>query len=371
MKKVLLVWPLDTDSHHVWRGYYDFLDENFDLTIVFFGGNYRKTNVKLKNGKVIQTSWNKFRFINNLRKIIRKEKPDVFVCYHIFEPSTWQLMLQGTLMGIPTIILEAMHIHPLEWKKDSKSLLPLGFRVIAFFTAVFYNLVSGFMKTKTLCMTKRSLKYMKSLGFSRNISYSFIPYSFFSKSRKTVSKSKKLNCIYVGRLTEMKNMVFVLNSLRNLKDRGIINSKNFEFKVVGGVGESRDEFVRTINKNGLLDLVTMIGTVEHSKLDKYYSSSDLFILPSYDVLGAVTLEAIENNLPVLIADKSGFSGIMKKFKNRLIFKQNDSVDFENKLIWCLRNKSKLNSIGIELNKHMIEEEDKGRKKLKFLIGISK
>jgi glycosyltransferase involved in cell wall biosynthesis len=364
-KRILLCWAED---HNVWRGYFSYFDEIGDLQILFWV--IKSTDVRTKRRPIFKELRGRI-FVKGLSQVIDDFKPDVIVVLHIFEPTSWHAMFHAIKKKIPIIILEAIHIYPLEWTRKPRKFKPFLFKLLVPIVGLVYNTYLRRRKVQLLCITRRSQRFMERLGF-KDVEYALQPYAFFYSGRSALRPSQHrhqgFRLLYVGRFTEMKNLFFVLDLLKDFKIEGRISAPNFTFTMVGGGGEEDSSIKRYVEENGLDDIVKIVGQQPHETLEAYYRSSDLFVLASYDVLGAVALEALENRLPILIADKSGFSSLMEIYQDRLIFEQNNKQNLREKLLWCIRNKRGLPAMGARLYADLQKEECEGKEKLKALIN---
>ncbi|MBO6214911.1 MAG: glycosyltransferase [Lachnospiraceae bacterium] len=98
----------------------------------------------------------------------------------------------------------------------------------------------------------------------------------------------------VGRLTEQKNPLFLLEILTYLP-------KNYHLMYVGE-GHLTEAVQSKAESLELSDRVHMVGSV--SVVSPYFSAMDIFILPSlYEGLGIVNIEAQASGLPTIVSDK--------------------------------------------------------------------
>lgn len=125
-------------------------------------------------------------------------------------------------------------------------------------------------------------------------------------------------CLYVGRLTEVKNLRLLIEAF-NLSGRPL---------TIVGKGEQEQELKSIARPN-----ISFMGFVDNERLGKIYQAHDLFVLPSsYEPWGLVVEEAIYWGLPVVVSDRVG-SGpdMVDDLHTGLIFKH-DSVDDLNRSI---------------------------------------
>jgi glycosyltransferase involved in cell wall biosynthesis len=126
-----------------------------------------------------------------------------------------------------------------------------------------------------------------------------------------VAKNAVKNFIFVGRLSEEKNLkllVDVFNEFENLK----LN--------IVGYGPQLDYLKSIANKN-----IELHGSMANNKLNDFYQQNDVFILPSKsEPWGLVVEEALNNGLPVILSDRVGcHPEIIKNDKNGIVFNLDD------------------------------------------------
>ncbi len=111
--------------------------------------------------------------------------------------------------------------------------------------------------------------------------------------------------LFVGRLTALKNIYFIVDALTHLKD------KNFKMFFVGN-GQDEGELKRRIEKSGLGDKVVSIGRVTDRELLKaLYKRANLFLFPSlYDANSLVQIEAASQKTPTLFAEGAATSSMV-------------------------------------------------------------
>ena len=101
------------------------------------------------------------------------------------------------------------------------------------------------------------------------------------------------NIVSVGRLSEEKGMIRVLNVMKRLHEEGL----EFTYNIVGD-GTQRAEIENHIKKNFMTDYVVMHG--RQSNPFPYMKQADLFLLPSYrEAAPMVFAESFLSGTPVL------------------------------------------------------------------------
>ena len=126
------------------------------------------------------------------------------------------------------------------------------------------------------------------------------------------------NFLYVGRLTAVKNLPFLINAFKNRLD--------LTLNIVG-FGEL-EEYLKSIAG----DNVNFLGAVDNKKLPQVYQENDVFVLPSeIEPWGLVVEEALNNGAPVLVSDRVGCGPEIVNESNGLVFKFDSEEDLLSKI----------------------------------------
>lgn len=109
-------------------------------------------------------------------------------------------------------------------------------------------------------------------------------------------KSDEKVFLFVGRINAIKNIFFIVDALKLLKNTG------FKFKMFFiGKGPDENKLKQEIEKNKLEKEVFMLGYLPFREdLTKFYRLTDLFLFPSlYDTNSLVPIEAASQKTPTL------------------------------------------------------------------------
>lgn len=135
--------------------------------------------------------------------------------------------------------------------------------------------------------------------------------------------------LFVGRINKLKNVYFIVNSLKILKYK-----YNFKFKMLF-VGEGQDEegLKKAIINNDLEKDVIMVGKVtDRELLSSYYARADLFLFPSlYDASSIVQIEAASQKTPTLFIENAVTAADIENSKNGYTAEK-DEEKFAKKII---------------------------------------
>lgn len=129
-----------------------------------------------------------------------------------------------------------------------------------------------------------------------------------------VKRNEVKKFLYVGRLIEVKNLKFLIETFNDLPLLEL---------TIAGFGELEGE-LKAIAKNN----VHFVGAVDNTKLPQVYQSHDVFVLPSKsEPWGLVVEEALNNGLPVIVSERVGCQEAIVNKDNGLVFKYDDKDGF--------------------------------------------
>lgn len=146
--------------------------------------------------------------------------------------------------------------------------------------------------------------------------------------------------LFVGRISIVKNIEFILESLKILKDKNI----NFKMLFVGPL-EDKKILYKKINELQLKDYITVCGKIyDRELLSKIYARADLLLLPSYyDTSSLVQKEAASQFTPTVFIEKSPTAtGVINDY-NGFVTKCN-SESYANKIADVLNDSELLKEV---------------------------
>lgn len=146
--------------------------------------------------------------------------------------------------------------------------------------------------------------------------------------------------LFVGRLVENKNIIFIANVLGYLKKCGL------KFKMLfAGDGPDRDKLVKALQNNNVEKETTLLGHISDKKqLASVYSAADLFLFPSdYDTDSIVQKEAASRFLPGVFIENSATSYNVKDKINGFVL-PSDEKQFAEGVLEIMNNKPLLKEV---------------------------
>lgn len=141
-------------------------------------------------------------------------------------------------------------------------------------------------------------------------------------------EDKKLNCIYIGNVTQMKGIYYLLEAIKHF------DNDKVSLKLIGKYN----------NKNNLfseyMDRCEFVGVVTHDKVAEYCEEADIMILPSLgEGFSLSILEALGCGLPVICTTNSGADDAIKNGYNGFIIPIGSIEEIVDKIQWFLDNKN--------------------------------
>jgi len=169
--------------------------------------------------------------------------------------------------------------------------------------------------------TKSTKEYLRNVGVSRYIKVmpTGIDFDYYDCNqdkikdlRKELIADSEHLLITVSRLSKEKNLYFLLDGIKRLKEKSDLNFK----LIVIGSGSEKDNIEKFIKDNDLADYIELIGAVDFREMAKYYLASDLFVFASTtETQGMVLLEAMAGNNPVVAVKSSGIDDVIENDYN--------------------------------------------------------
>lgn len=177
-----------------------------------------------------------------------------------------------------------------------------------------YAIVSG----------RRHKEVLLDIGFSGDIRVS--KGVGIIKKQEPIKKNANnpLRFLFIGRLIKIKNVERIIN---------VFNSNKLPLTIVG-IGEQID-FLKSIAH----DNITFEGFIDNERINNYYNSHDVFILPSLiEPWGLVVEEALHFGCPILLSENVGsLPELLEDYNTGVRFNPNDERDIQNAIEKMISN----------------------------------
>ncbi len=162
----------------------------------------------------------------------------------------------------------------------------------------------------------------------------FYPVANRTILKKTGFGPDDLVLLFVGRIEAVKGLRSVIDALAVLREKNPALFEKTKLLVIGGGKKKKEldtneEVTRikdAIQRLGLWNRVTFLGSVGQAQLRKYYSAADALVVPSlYESFGLVTVEALACGTPVLVSRVGMMKSIVREGKNGFSFYPDNPV----------------------------------------------
>lgn len=174
-----------------------------------------------------------------------------------------------------------------------------------------------------------------------DVVYREVDTSLFTSQANDSSDSRTI--LYVGRITPIKGVDLIINSLPFLDDE-------FSLSIIGPV-EDYDYLNRLKNLvryYNLQDRVNFLGTVTYGELAKHYSYALTLVLPSiYENLGGVLLEAQACSCPVIATTTGGTVEVLEDGKTGFLLSSRSPEELANTIRILANDPSLRDRMGVD------------------------
>lgn len=155
---------------------------------------------------------------------------------------------------------------------------------------------------------------------------------------------KEIKLVYVARFAVYKNHQFMVDVVKDLKERG--HSVMLDFL---GDGECMEDVRSKVKKYNLEKEINFAGIVDD--VESYLAKSNVYVHPAYyEPFGLVLIEAMAAGLPVVCLDGKGNRDLIEQNRNGfMVFEQNSQL-FADKILEVLNSKenySKMSKFCVE------------------------
>lgn len=160
---------------------------------------------------------------------------------------------------------------------------------------------------------------------------------------KEPKESKKFTIGLISWFVDKKGIHFLLEAIKSMKQDGITEIE----LILAGDGPLKDSYLRYIEKNELVEMVSYIGKISGKEKENFFNRLDAFILPSIklkndqDGIPVVLMEAIAYSLPIISTQVSGIPEICVNKYNGLLIKEKSSLEIVNAIAYLMKNPGKM------------------------------
>ncbi|MFZ7119850.1 MAG: glycosyltransferase [Eubacteriaceae bacterium] len=214
---------------------------------------------------------------------------------------------------------------------------------IPFLQMIFKNIISHRIikrfsqKCKAVfAPTNTAKEYLSNIGVSRHTAvlptgidfenYTCVDEEIISDIRRIYVKDNELLLCSVSRLAKEKNIFFLLEGIKSIKENSDIPFKC----IIIGDGPEKENLLKVVEDYGLEDTIVLVGSVSPDNISKYYMAADIFVYSSKsETQGMVLLEAMAGKCPVVAISSSGINDVIKNDYNG--YKTKPNIE-----LWCAK-----------------------------------
>ncbi|MBE5735465.1 MAG: glycosyltransferase family 4 protein [Clostridiales bacterium] len=206
------------------------------------------------------------------------------------------------------------------------------------------NIMSVFNKCdQCWAVNKELAKVFKEYGYKRepivyNNGTDFLPVADLKEACKIVNEKYNIDpsekvLLFVGRITALKNVFFIAESLKRLSEKG------YKYKMLYvGSGPDDEKLREFVKELGIEDDVVFCGRIsDRDLISKIYARAHLFLFPSmYDASSLVQIEAASQSTPTVFLQGAVTAGTVTNDVNGFVVE--NSVDaFADKIMETIDN----------------------------------
>ena len=207
-------------------------------------------------------------------------------------------------------------------------------------------------------------KELKKFDLKSQLIYNLSHYEKKKKKLDFFKKFKGLKILNIGRLTDQKDQLTLIKSLKILKEKNV----NFRCCIIGR-GLLKNNLKIEIARSNLSKNVKLVGF--KNKAEEYLSDSDIFVLSSkFEGLPNVLIESQKYGVPIISSNcPTGPKEILMNGKLGELFSVGDYHNLANKLFEFSKNKKNLKLKSINAKKYLKRfDPEKNSKKYFDLIS---
>lgn len=290
-------------------------------------GNIQKKiselNIKIYIIEMIRniSSFKDFKDILKIRKILKQEKPDVLFL-HSSKAGALGRMARIGIKNLKVLY----NPHGWAFNMEGSSRKKFFYGAIEKFLSYFTDIIINISEDEYETAIKRNISEKKMVIIKNGIAI-----EKYKENKKEIFLDKYV-IGFVGRLSEPKNPLFLVEIAKELLDK---KEQNFIFYVVGD-GELRGELEKKIKENNLESYFFLRGWSE--KVEEDIRNFDIALMISkWEGFGLVVCEYMAAKKPVIGVSVGGVKDIIENEKNGILIKEYDSQKFAENIIRIKNN----------------------------------
>ena len=323
---------------------------NYDVTVVCYFEydekmiNYMKEEgakviLLSSDGSRIQGIKNTMTFLyKGFKKVLKEVKPSVVHVQYLAPGSLAILLFR--LLGVKNIITTA-HVPGHIYKRK---IVPkfLAYFITKAFICVSKSSEKDFFEIEPELYTKKLFKSGRK---------HFTIYNCTNTDLNIEKKEKEFfNIGVVSRLSYEKGIDKVIDSLPLI----LSENQNIKLTIVGD-GSERKNLETKVQELKLQDYVTFEGLQPKEKLENFYNSFDLVVVPSrFEAFGLTAIEAMSYEVPVVASKADGLKEVIEDKVSGILVSNESREEYAKEILTLINNKNLREEIGKNGRKRVLE-----------------
>ncbi len=234
-----------------------------------------------------------------------------------------------------------------------------------FLTKILLNKIIKVFEKADICwaVNKNIASVFQKYGYKKeakivNNGTDLFPIKNIDESNKKINSMFKIKndekvLLFIGRLTILKNILFIVEALKLVKDQGY----NFKMLFVGS-GQDQKILTNFINELNLENEIKVCGRItDRNIICGLYARAYIFLFPSlYDASSLVQIEASSQKTPTIFLEGAVTAGTVTNNLDGFIVENNIKA-FAEKIIELFNNQDYRNEIGEKAFKNLYKNWD--------------
>ena len=187
---------------------------------------------------------------------------------------------------------------------------------------------------------------------------------------RSYEAKETVTLLILATLVPQKGHLFLLRSVKQLIDSGVVN---FKLRIVGA-GELEEELHSFVLRHNLGNYVSFTGAIKYAseEMMSEYSNADIFVHPSVvapngdkEGIPGTIIEAMSAGLPVISTYNSGIPYVIEHDKTGLLVEEHDIKALSKSIENLITDPALRKKIGLAGQKHACENLDLHTKELEL------
>ena len=158
-------------------------------------------------------------------------------------------------------------------------------------------------------------------------------------SPKKDRKKTGFTVLTVSRLIERKGIDYFIEAIPAI----IKKHRDITVRIIGE-GNRKKDLMNLAQKLKVFEFINFLGYVPHNEISNYYSSSDIFVLPSKNEgMSNTILEAMASGLPIITTDTGGTQELIDG--NGIIIPREDTDAISNAVLKLINDRKMIEDMG--------------------------